>query len=137
MYNLLGIGLKIFLKSIYILLEECFQIAIIMKMLKLALECACDRRPVHTVAMTISAAPHSLPGQDSVGRIHTIAFLHASHICTSRGGLTHGMVLSRSPGIPVQCSRCGTEPRRGPVENVALAQLPMHPFQLQVTSYDS
>ena len=106
----------------------------IMKMLKLASEYACDRRPVHTVAMTISAALYPLPGQD---RIRAIAFRHASHICTSRGELTHGMVLSRSPGIPVQCSRCGTEPRRGPVENVALAQLPMRPFQLQVTRNDS
>lgn len=106
----------------------------IMKMLKLAWECACDRRPVHNIAMTISTALHPLSGQD---RIHAIAFRHASHICTSRGELTHGMVLSRSPGIPAQCSRCGTEPRRGPVENVALAQLRMHPFQLQVMSNDS
>lgn len=69
-----------------------------------------------------------------------MGFRHASHICTSRGKLTHGMVLSRSHGIPMPCVRDAVgnrELRRGPVENVVLAQLCMHPAELQAMSSDS
>lgn len=52
MYNILGIALKILLPTIYILLEECFQIAMNNEKLKLALKSACDRQSVHTGAMT-------------------------------------------------------------------------------------
>lgn len=106
-----------------------------MKMLKLVLKCVSDTRNANTVPATIPRRSH-LFQEDSLDRMHAVSFRHASHICTSREELTHGKVLSMSHRAP-SCSRCGAELRRSPVENVVLAQLRMHPLELQATSNDS